>query len=113
MDRAQKRDAVGTQKFFFRKDVFPAGTSPQSTPLSSPHSSGSVSPIETNGTNGILRKPRKLQNCFAEAPKPVNGDTLGVVEEEYHEFTMAEIFNGKVCFDGHNLLTSSKCTCSG
>lgn len=104
MARAQKRDAVNREKFFFRKDVFPAGTSPLSTPLSSPHSSGCTSPIEPfmdgNGNgNGhaFPRKSRKLQNCFAEAPKPQNGEeAFGAVEEEYGEFTMEEIFHGKV-----------------
>lgn len=107
MARAQKRDAVGSQKFYFRKDVFPAGTSPLSTPLSSPHSSGSTSPIEPNGTNGTFRKPRKLQNCFAEAPKPENGQAFGAIDDEYDEFTMREIFNGKVSSCSHCELLSS------
>ncbi|PSR76507.1 hypothetical protein PHLCEN_2v8410 [Hermanssonia centrifuga] len=97
MDRAQRRNAALTEKFYFRKDVFPQGIpSPLSTPLSSPHASGATSPVEPNGENGIPRpKQRKLQNCFATAPKPDNGGTFGPVEEEYDEFTLDEIFNGK------------------
>lgn len=98
MARAQRRDAVRTEKFFFRKDIFPPGIpSPLLTPLSSPHSSGASSPIEPNGVNGILRpKSRKLQNCFAEAPRPTNGHAFGPVEDEYEEYTLQELFNGKV-----------------
>ncbi|KAF7793913.1 hypothetical protein EIP86_005035 [Pleurotus ostreatoroseus] len=97
MARAQKRDAVRTQKFFFRKDVFPAGVpSPLSSPASSPHSSGSASPVDADGTNGLPRaKRRKLQNCFAEPPKPDAGLKFGRVEDEYDEFTLDELFNGK------------------
>ena len=114
MARAQKRDAIHSQKFYFRKDVFPAGTSPLSTPLSSPHSSGCASPVEphphpypngsslappTNGNGSARRKSRKLQNCFAEAPKPQNGEqAFGRVEDEYEEFSIEEIFTGKVSF---------------
>lgn len=98
MVRAQKRDAVNTQKFFFRKDVFPPGVpSPLSTPLSTPHSSGANSPVEPNGAGGLPHKPRKLQNCFAEVPRPQDGHAFGRVEDEYDEYTLDEIFNGKVC----------------
>ena len=97
MDRAQRRDAVNTEKFFFRKDVFPPGVpSPLSTPLSTPHSSGANSPIEPNGMGGFPRKSKRLQNCFAEVPVPTNGHAFGALEEEYEEYTLDEIFNGKV-----------------
>ena len=97
MKRAQRRDAARAEKFYFRKDVFPAGVpSPLSTPLSSPHSSGASSPIEPNGTNGIhIHKSRKLQNCFGEVPRPEKNDVFGKIEDEYDEFTLNEIFNGK------------------
>lgn len=96
MDRAQRRDAVGTEKFFFRKDVFPPGVpSPLSTPLSTPHSSGANSPVEPNGVGGFPRKAKRLQNCFAEVPLPTNGHAFGALEEEYEEYTLDEIFNGK------------------
>ncbi|KAI0085186.1 glutamate-cysteine ligase catalytic subunit [Irpex rosettiformis] len=97
MRRAQRRNAAREEKFYFRKDVFPAGVpSPLSTPLSSPHSSGASSPIESNGVNGnIHHKPRKLQNCFGEVPKPETSDVFGPIEDEYEEFTLDEIFNGK------------------
>ena len=100
MDRAQRRDAVRTEKFFFRKDVFPPGIpSPLSSPLSSPHGSGSSSPIDPTGENGLPRpKHRKLQNCFAVPPKPDRGYKFGPVEDEYDEFTLDELFNGKVSY---------------
>ena len=93
MARAQRRDAVNRQKFFFRKDVFPPGVP---SPLSTPNSSGLNSPIDPTG-NGIPRpKSKKLGNCFPPATKPDIGLTLGPVEEEYDEYTLNEIFNGKV-----------------
>ncbi|EKM54562.1 uncharacterized protein PHACADRAFT_258498 [Phanerochaete carnosa HHB-10118-sp] len=96
MARAHKRDAVSTEKFYFRKDIFPPGVpSPLSTPLSSPHSSGASSPVEPNGAGGLPRKARKLNNCFAEVPKPENGHKFGPIEEEYDEYTLGEIINGK------------------
>ncbi|TCD70319.1 hypothetical protein EIP91_003948 [Steccherinum ochraceum] len=92
MARAQKRDAINTQKFYFRKDVFPPGVQ---SPLSSPNSSGLSSPVDPTG-NGILRpKSKKLGNCFPPAPKPEAGQELGPVEDEYDEYTLDEIFNGK------------------
>ncbi len=94
MDRAQRRDAIHTQKFYFRKDVFPPGIP---SPISTPNSSGTASPIEPNGTNGIpRRKERKLRNCFAAVPAPENGHIHTPVEDEYEEFTLNEIINGKV-----------------
>lgn len=94
MARAQRRDAIHTQKFYFRKDVFPPGIP---SPISTPNSSGTTSPIEPNGVNGIpRRKERKLRNCFAAIPVPENGHTHAPVEDEYDEFTLDEIINGKV-----------------
>ncbi|KAI0786681.1 glutamate-cysteine ligase catalytic subunit [Abortiporus biennis] len=95
MDRAQKRDAIHTQKFYFRKEIFAYGVV---SPLASPASSGTTSPIEPNGTSGIPRpKEKKLRNCFAPVPPPPNGDAqiFGPVEEEYEEYTLDEIINGK------------------
>ena len=103
MDRAQLRDAVHTQKFFFRKDVFPSGVpSPLSSPPRSPHGSGSSSPVDPTGENGLPRpKSRKLQNCFAVPPEPKEDHTFGPVEEEYEEYTLDELFNGKVSLKSH------------
>lgn len=97
MARAQRRDAVNTERFFFRKDVFPPGIpSPISTPLSTPHGSGANSPIEPNDSNSFPRKPRKLENCFGEAPRPEHGHRFGRIEDEYDAFSLDEIMNGKV-----------------
>lgn len=105
MRRAQRRDAARSSTFYFRKDLFPPGIpSPLSTPLSSPHSSGANSPVNGNGdfsalngssSNGVNghRKPRKLQNCFGDVPKPES--VFGPIEDEYGEFTLDEIINGK------------------
>ncbi|KAK2464300.1 hypothetical protein APHAL10511_003757 [Amanita phalloides] len=83
MQRAQVRDASGSQKFFFRKNVYALGSSTAS-------SSGSVSPID----EVPRKKERKLRNCFPPIPMPENG-VLERVEQEYEEMTLQEIMNGK------------------
>lgn len=89
MQRAQKRDSVNAQKFFFRKDVFPPGSRPSSV--------ASESSASCNGCNGAerKRKEKKLGNCFPSLPKPANGYPVGSVEDEYEEMSMKEIFAGK------------------
>lgn len=96
MGRAQQRDAAVSGKFFFRKDVLPAG---QSVPSSVASSSGESSPCGE-------RKENKLRNCFDPLPLPVNGVVHGHVGEEYEEMSMDEIINGKKVryLDGYSLL---------
>lgn len=91
MSRAQKRDAVGTGKFFFRKNVLPPGYI--SPTMSTPSSSGSCSPVE--GQNDMPPKERKLRNCFPRVPPPLELVETPI-EDEYEEMSMEEIFNGKV-----------------
>ena len=98
MKRAQKRNAVHAQKFFFRKDVFLPGVP---SPTCSASSSGTSSPIQGERANGHPRKDNKLRNCFPTIPQPENGFTKGPIEDEYEEMTMVEIMLGKVshpCF---------------
>jgi len=92
MARAQRRDAVNTEKFFFRKEIFPPGVP---SPLSTPNSSGMSSPVDPTGHAIPRPKSKKLGNCFPPAPKPQPGLDLGPIEDEYDEFTLSEIFNGK------------------
>lgn len=93
MARAQRRDAVHTQKFYFRKNVFAPGTM---SPISTPASSGTSSPIEPN-LNGIpFKKERKMRNCFPPPMKPESWEPEGSIEDEYEEYTLEEIINGKV-----------------
>ncbi|KAI0368347.1 glutamate-cysteine ligase catalytic subunit [Pilatotrama ljubarskyi] len=95
MARAQRRDAVRSEKFYFRKDVFPPGPS-QPSSLASSCPSTPVSehggPILINGING---KEKKLRNCYPLPPKPDDASPSGAVEDEYEEMTMVEIMNGK------------------
>ena len=88
MARAQERDAVARQRFYFRKNVHIQGSKPSST-CSSPCSTPS-SPLPCGKSKKVM------QNCFSPLPEPENGLTLGPVEEEYEEMTMDEIINGKV-----------------
>lgn len=87
MARAQQRDASRQGRFYFRKNVYPPG--------SSAASSGSSSPCECNPK----KRDKKLRNCFEAAAPPedafiaVNGHA---VEEEFVEMSMDEIINGKV-----------------
>jgi glutamate--cysteine ligase catalytic subunit len=86
MQRAQKRDAVLSEKFFFRKDVFPPGSS---TP------SSAASESSCCGCGDGKTKEKKLKNCFPPLPKPANGYKVGSVYDEYEEMTMKEIMGGK------------------
>lgn len=87
MQRAQKRDAVLSEKFFFRKDVFPPGST---TP------SSAASESSCCGCGDGKAKEKKLKNCFPPLPKPANGYVVGSVHDEYEEMTMEEIMGGKV-----------------
>lgn len=90
MGKAQKRDAVHTEKFFFRKNVLPPGY--RSPTISTPASSGSSSPVDWN--DGAPPKERKMRNCFPRVARPsVLVDNP--VEDEYEEMSMEEIFTGK------------------
>jgi len=108
MRRAQQRDAANQARFYFRREVF--------TPTSSRATSGTVTPditavprpcpdaSSTDGiTNGLhndqsngRRKQRVMENCFPPPPLPDEGLASGSVKEEYDEYTMDEIINGRV-----------------
>ncbi|EGO00094.1 hypothetical protein SERLA73DRAFT_107071 [Serpula lacrymans var. lacrymans S7.3] len=91
MGRAQQRDAVHSEKFYFRKDVLPPGhTSPTSSVASS---SGSNSPVECSNCS-LPSKDKKLRNCFPPLARPLHV-VDSPVEEEYEEMTVNEIMNGK------------------
>jgi len=94
MARAQRRNAVHAEKFFFRKDIFPPGVP---SPLSTPESSGSSSPVEGTENGGLpRRKEKKLRNCFPAVPKPDSSvHPFGPIEEEFGEYSLNEIINGK------------------
>jgi glutamate--cysteine ligase catalytic subunit len=109
MRRAQQRDAVNQAKFYFRRSVF--------TPTSSRATSGVVTPeipklprpscsttssLDNGITNGLQTdhngrpKQRVMENCFPSPPLPDEGFIGGNVSEEYAEYTMEEIINGRV-----------------
>ncbi|KAI6033155.1 glutamate-cysteine ligase-domain-containing protein [Pisolithus orientalis] len=92
MQRAQKRDAARTQKFFFRKNVIPQG---YATLAASSPSSGSSTPSECSDCGMAPQvKERKLRNCFPTLARPPTIDD-GLVEDEYEEMSIKEIFCGK------------------
>jgi glutamate--cysteine ligase catalytic subunit len=89
MERAQKRGAAASGKFYFRKDVYTVGRSG----ATSAASSGSSSP----GSEVPLKKDKKMRNCFPPLPLPdLTALNRRPVDEEYEEMTMNEIINGKV-----------------
>lgn len=101
MQRAQHRDALQTEKFYFRKDIF----LPNSSRSSSVSNSGTSSPVGSDcGCNSISnglnhnppKKVKKMRNCFPDVPPPSEEYTAKKVEEEYEEMTVAEVMNGKV-----------------
>ncbi|KAI0256364.1 glutamate-cysteine ligase catalytic subunit [Lactifluus subvellereus] len=103
MRRAQQRDAVNQAKFYFRREVF--------TPVSSRTTSGVTTPDVatrpcassaassdngiTNGHHSGRPKQRVMENCFPSPPLPDEGLAGGNVSEEYAEYTMDEIINGR------------------
>ncbi|KAH9992488.1 glutamate-cysteine ligase catalytic subunit [Russula vinacea] len=92
MHRAQQRDAVNQARFYFRRNVF--------TPAPSRAASGATTPEiaavsrSCSNPNG-RRKQRVMENCFPPPPLPEEGLASGSVKEEYGEYTMNEIINGR------------------
>jgi glutamate--cysteine ligase catalytic subunit len=91
MQRAQRRDAACSGKFYFRKDVYPHDRSATNS-VSSLHS-GRSSPLD-----GSIPKQKKLANCFTPPGPPINGELQVPVKDEYEEMSTNEIINGKVSF---------------
>jgi glutamate--cysteine ligase catalytic subunit len=100
MQRAQHRDALQNEKFYFRKDIF----LPHSSRSSSVNNSGTSSPVGSdygcNGTSNGLhhappRKTKRMRNCFPEVPPPPEEYIAKKVQDEYEEMTVAEVMNGK------------------
>ena len=102
MERAQQRDAAVSKKFYFRKEVV-------STVRSGASSDASSSGASTPSGSSPRKKEKKMRNCFPPPQLPEDGVLNRLpVEEEYDEFTMNEIMNGKVRRSyrfGFNLLT--------
>lgn len=95
MQRAQKRDAACSEKFYFRKDVYPHDRSTTNS-VASFHSGSS------SATDGSLPKQKQLGNCFTPPGPPVNGELKVPIKDEYEEMSMDEIINGKVCSYGES-----------
>ncbi|GAA5832048.1 hypothetical protein JCM5353_000733 [Sporobolomyces roseus] len=116
MHRAHRRDAVNSQKFYFRKNLFdpkpghgcdPSLDKPLPTTSNGP-SNGT--PAQTNGhsrtsTSGSSSSSSSNDTpaspcCSSHAPSrapsptPVEEPSFGPVEEEYDEFSIDEIING-------------------
>ncbi|KAF9646777.1 glutamate-cysteine ligase catalytic subunit [Thelephora ganbajun] len=100
MQRAQHRDALQTEKFYFRKDIFLPNSSRSSSVTNSGKTSPAGSDREHNGISNGSHQPKKTKrmgNCFLEVPPPPE-EYITKVEDEYEEMTVAEVMNGK----GHN-----------
>ncbi|GJN91384.1 hypothetical protein Rhopal_004405-T1 [Rhodotorula paludigena] len=129
MHRAHRRDAINTQRFFFRKNLFDPkpghpcdpglDTNPAFTTASSSASASAPPPTHSNG-NGHAREPSSASDCPSlpvtacsshapsRAPSPSAysspstapssatspPSSFGPVEDEYAEFTLAELING-------------------
>lgn len=129
MDRAQKRDAINKQKFYFRKDILAPGRLIDSayTAKSGPCNCGCNGSSDKTRVNGdpdtgnlndsIPSSPRSeqslpsykdkaLRNCFPDVEPPPTLERPPV-EMEYEEMTINEIINGKVSFLNQVILTFS------
>lgn len=80
METAHKRDAVSSQKFYFRKD-----------PFSSRRSNG-------DSRSGTATPQQQQQQ--QETSRPQTPATLGPVEDEYELMTINEVINGQSKDDG-------------
>ena len=113
MRRAQQRDAVNQAKFFFRREIFTPtssrATSGATTPNDDSRPSSTV-PTSADVTNGSSQrgrnsrggKHRVMPNCFPPPPEPTPEEAEaagGSVNEEYAEYTMDEIVNGRQVSD--------------
>lgn len=108
MRRAQQRDAVNQARFYFRREVFTPTSSRATSPGATPDTTALPRPSpDASSINGIAdglhndqsngpRKQRVMENCFPPPPLPDEGFKSGSVKEEYDEYTMDEIINGRV-----------------
>jgi glutamate--cysteine ligase catalytic subunit len=113
MRRAQQRDAVNQSKFYFRRGVFTPAPSRATSGAATPDISrpSSVAPSSNKVTNGFDNgnnhsgrpKQRMMENCFPPPPLPDEGLVSGSVMEEYAEYTMDEIINGRAMSDPHRV----------
>ncbi|GAA5961268.1 hypothetical protein JCM8115_001529 [Rhodotorula mucilaginosa] len=117
MHRAHRRDAINTQKFYFRKNLFdpkpghPCDPSLDALSSSLPTAGEDISPRQPrspgapNGFGGggsHAREPSRCESsCSSHRPSRVPSPDLssesvptGPVEDEYDEFTINEIVNG-------------------
>jgi glutamate--cysteine ligase catalytic subunit len=102
MHRAHRRDAVHTQKFFFRKNLYSPAPGHACDPiphLPTHHLNGlpSYIPTRTQSASGATSAcsshagSRSHSPTTSSPPRPV---IFGPVEDEYAEYTINEIMNG-------------------
>ncbi|KAG9046203.1 hypothetical protein FS837_004874 [Tulasnella sp. UAMH 9824] len=102
MQRAQKRNALKDQRFWFRKNVYPLGNSvsyAHSTPTSSspPESPVSEAFAQSPIVNGGQEAPTKAFSSpdQSRCPSPLSSVSgTGRLEDEYEEMTINEVING-------------------
>ncbi|GAA5914184.1 glutamate--cysteine ligase [Sporobolomyces salmoneus] len=109
MHRAHRRDAVNSQKFYFRKNLFdpkpgrgcdpsldtPLPTQPTPTANGNGHSRSSTS--DSSDSSDPPTSPCCSSHAPSRAPSPLPRDEesqFGPIEDEYDEFTINEIING-------------------
>ncbi|GAA5874509.1 hypothetical protein JCM3774_005742 [Rhodotorula dairenensis] len=109
MHRAHRRDAINTQKFYFRKNLFDPKPGhpcdPSLDALSSLPETVSPrqprSPVTSNGFGSHTREPSRCESSCSShrpsrvpSPGPPEPVPTGPVEDEYDQFTINEIVNG-------------------
>ncbi|GAA5871784.1 hypothetical protein JCM16303_000863 [Sporobolomyces ruberrimus] len=110
MHRAHRRDAVNSEKFYFRKNLFdpkpghgcdasldvPATTNGNSAPTNG-HSRSATSDSSSSTSSDVPTSPCCSSHAPSRAPSPIPTTEevpFGAVEDEYDEFTINEIING-------------------
>lgn len=100
MHRAHQRDAVHSQKFFFRKNLYSPAPGHGCSPVpSNSHLNGLPAHINGRVPNGVdpgLASPACSSHTTSPRSHSPTGEKVvfGPVEEEYGEYTINEIING-------------------
>ncbi|KAG8948493.1 hypothetical protein FRC04_009701 [Tulasnella sp. 424] len=94
MQRAQKRNAVNEQRFWFRKNPYPAGNSVSYTHSTPTTSSPPESPVSESAHPSVINGAQEVYTkAFASPDQSRCPSPLSPVSE-YEEMTINEIING-------------------
>jgi len=108
METAHRRDAVLNDKFYFRKDPFPARTLGRSSRAPSRATSRAASRATSpSGTTPHHNHNNHNHHSLLHHHQPNNLPPFGPVEDEYEPMTINEIINGPAASDSSSSSSTS------